>query len=145
MNVNIQPHRVKLTDALRADIEHAARETLDVLDAPLTTPISATLRGPAEAGSQRYHAEATVELPEGKLRAEGNGPGAAEAFAALRGALVRRAHQWQIRHAARQERSDASLLKGEPVSEGALRDARRFGEAGEDYNRETDHRPPGDR
>ena len=50
MNVNIQPHRVKLTDALRADIEHAARETLDVLDAPLTTPISATLRGPAEAG-----------------------------------------------------------------------------------------------
>jgi len=145
MNLTIHPKRVDLTDPLRAAIEHAARETLDVLDAPPTTPINATLRGPAEAGSQRYQVEATVELQEGTLRAEGNGLGAAEAIAALQGALVRRAHQWQIRHAATLERSDAPLLKGEPVSEGALRDARRFGEAGEDYNRETDHRPPGDR
>ncbi|NNF56817.1 MAG: hypothetical protein HKN04_01110 [Rhodothermaceae bacterium] len=143
MNLTIHPRHVEISDALRTAIEQAARDALEAMGVPPSTPVTLSLRGPAGAGSQRYRAKARIETEEEPLHAKGSGPSASEAIAALRGALMRQAQQWQVRHAGRAAPPDAARLRGDPVSERALREARRLSNTSENPNREADHRPPG--
>lgn len=145
MNLTIKPHSAELTESLRSAVEDAVAEALDVLDAPPETPVAVDLRGPKKEGSKRHRAKAVIELPEERLKAKGTGPGLLEAVAVMRGALVRRAHQWMARRAVPAGFSDTPLLRGAPVSDQALRAARRPGGPGENIIRKTDHRPPGNR
>ncbi len=122
MKLKINSHKVALTSTLREAIRDVARLGLEMVDAPPTTPIVIDLKGPNKPEARRHSAVAEFELPQGPLCAEGFGPGAEEAVLSLRGAVSRKAQQWQVRHANKREHGTSTLLRGDAVDERAIRD-----------------------
>ncbi len=142
MNVFVHCKRVDFTDEMRLALDEAALRALDVLNAPPTTPVEVTIKGPAQPSSDLHRAEATIKLPGGVIQADATGPGPDEVVAVLHGALFRQAQLWQGRHAAKPLRHETAMLRGEHTTERMVNEGQRDRE---NPTRSTDHRPPGNR